>query len=776
MKRVVVVFVLMIVIFSFSVSAIRQGNGVCEIGEACTSVDCEPDFPNVCGSDLYCKQDSWCDEVDYTPEFFLSGIPDCFVPTVGYVHNTNSETEIISLWGEDGSAFLSPAGEDGFRLYDKSEKLKQGFPLDFAPNLGYTHYTKTGRLPALSLWEGETIYFINQGDPGLTQFTEGSDWGIPTGFAAIVGFSHDLDPAGNSIMLINAIGEILVWNIAEQTFELVDPISKGTTMNLPGFNPVVGYTYHNPGGEIIELWDAEGNVKVSNGFNVPAGVPTFAPGYRINLPESFKPMVGYRSNLDPNMEVVALWNSEGESYFREENQPTYSNAFPLSTSKESVGLPKNFKPVTGWVNAVKPSIVLRNAENDIYITAYNNGGFRRFDNFEKASVNLPSDGEFQPILGYSTTLNGAENELISLWDAQGNAKIIAKGDTEFRDYTEKADQGLGGFIPIAGYSHMVDPAREILSLWDASGNAKVWDPDGGDGAGVFIDYDPVEREAQGLGDFDIILGYAQKLSQGGELLNVWNDGGDKKNYGPNPDPPFFRDFTNDAKDDFGIPRSFKGTEGYYSAKYDKTFIWDSTEVSGKLLVWNLIAPNGEGSQGKFELAQNDWVCTYQGPSCSGFKDNRDGCNSKGINEDHTTFERELLESIESYNENFAEANDLDLDFCSNTAEQEGSLDIECYCQWVGDANFGDCNPVVSFESNSCTTLNVVLEDPILNCEEEDDEYFLTWDSEGVGCVGGSRAFQCPSVVKLPFFGLFNLIISLMVVFVIYGLVLIDRKK
>jgi len=140
---------------------------------------------------------------------------------------------------------------------------------------------------------------------------------------------------------------------------------------------------------------------------------------------------------------------------------------------------------------------------------------------------------------------------------------------------------------------------------------------------------------------------------------------------------------------------------------------------------------------------------------------------------------ELYENIENLNRAFAEANGLDYNFCTNV----DANDADCGCQYSA----GQCNEVVTLKSNSdtCVTTNVRLEDTTEVCGVNGvGEYYLKWDSvdpitgnpnSAIGCVNGARAFQCPSKVNLPFFTIFNLMISLVVVLGIYFLMRIERK-
>ena len=134
----------------------------------------------------------------------------------------------------------------------------------------------------------------------------------------------------------------------------------------------------------------------------------------------------------------------------------------------------------------------------------------------------------------------------------------------------------------------------------------------------------------------------------------------------------------------------------------------------------------------------------------------------------------LLESIENLNVAFAEANGLDYNFCTNV----DANDADCGCKY--NTASGSCNEVVTLSSpltGECITTEVKLDDTTSVCSVDNTEYYLRWKSSGsaIGCVNGARVFQCPSKVNLPFFTIFNLMISLMTILGIYFLMRIEKR-
>jgi len=162
-------------------------------------------------------------------------------------------------------------------------------------------------------------------------------------------------------------------------------------------------------------------------------------------------------------------------------------------------------------------------------------------------------------------------------------------------------------------------------------------------------------------------------------------------------------------------------------------------------------------------------------SCAQFNNNPTSCETINFYTDA------LFKNIENLNRAFARANDLDYDFCTNA----DANDADCKCRY--NSIDSSCNEVVTLKSNSdtCVTTNVRLDNPTDVCEVNGvGEYYLKWDSvdsttgnpnSAIGCVNGALAFQCPSKVNLPFFTIFNLMISLVVVLGIYFLMRIEKR-
>jgi len=143
------------------------------------------------------------------------------------------------------------------------------------------------------------------------------------------------------------------------------------------------------------------------------------------------------------------------------------------------------------------------------------------------------------------------------------------------------------------------------------------------------------------------------------------------------------------------------------------------------------------------------------------------------------YDDEILENIENLNRAFARANDLDYDFCTNQNNFPVGTDVRCGCKYEENS----CEEFVQITTasghSSCTTTNVRLDNVGEVCGTEGaGEYYLKWDSTGdpdAGCVEGVQTFQCPSKVNLPFFTIFNLMISLMTILGIYFLMRIEKR-
>lgn len=205
------------------------------------------------------------------------------------------------------------------------------------------------------------------------------------------------------------------------------------------------------------------------------------------------------------------------------------------------------------------------------------------------------------------------------------------------------------------------------------------------------------------------------------------------------------------------------------------------------------------------------VCTVAGPNCGdgtldageecddGGNVDGDGCDascnieiplglcgdlSDANCENSAFWSYELLQAIETTHEAFADANDLDFDFCTNNQ----SDDAECGCKLLGANN---CVEFVSYDHDGpggddpkeCFVGYDGLD--TVDCSPGNDEYSIGWFAEDIngnrvedvalGCIDGSQTFQCPVRVQLPFFTLINMLISLSFIVIIYFVIRKDLE-
>ena len=776
-----IVLVFMVILSSFVVSAADDNDGICEDGEGCTDTDCSPDYAHVCDGVLICGEGT-CNAWEWEPEYFVSGLPECFVPEAAYVHETSGEGEIVSLWGENGDAYVWPAGRGSFRRYFGNERLAQGIPSDFVIKVGYSHELNGAGKEVIGIWDGTDVYVYNndpgEGEPFFRPLSDSEklDAGLDdltsyggTGFVPFEGYYHE---ANKEIYLWVEEGSEGFSVLRSSSGGIFNPITINM-FNQYGENlgvdkrPEVVY-YETTGSKTIAWLDMPTGPQVwksTNGVDFIEVTGTYMTG----LPSGFLPTVGYAHGQGAE-EIVGLWDANGNTYVR-----VGGSAFVEFTDeeKERYGLPVEFIPQEGYTHNLNPlgeTIVLIDASGEIYVSAYEGGGFRKFLDSEKAEFGLPSANNFKPILGYTHNFNPG-GELISLWDGNGIAYVWDLSLNKFVYYNsldidgdnipDIVEDGLNNFEPIVGYSHnLKGENNEVIGLWDVVGKIMVIT----EGDESFSPFTEEDKEDIGLGGFKAILGYTSNLNDN-ELISLWDADGNVRIMSEGDTG--FRAYKGAERNDQGL-EDFNAIEGYYYEHWDKVFLWND---AGILAVWSSLL-------GKFKMTQENANCIPPSPVGKGIScENRNSaelCNEYGVGE---TLPKELLRSIEGFNEAFADANEIDYDFCSNPVEGSG---ISCYCEWDTTNNL--CNSVVARGIEDCRT--VITSAEIEGVCAEDDEYFLTWDSqytgpevaEEVGCVGGSRTFQCPSKVGLPFFGLFNVVLSLMIVLVGYGIFWVDRKK
>lgn len=105
--------------------------------------------------------------------------------------------------------------------------------------------------------------------------------------------------------------------------------------------------------------------------------------------------------------------------------------------------------------------------------------------------------------------------------------------------------------------------------------------------------------------------------------------------------------------------------------------------------------------------------------------------------------------------------------------------INCYCSWNTqcDSEFKLTNTGTNTTIGTCTYVENTADD----CSDGFLSY--SWISAWTGaqkdkpaeCVDGSRVVECPALIQLPFFGIWNLIASILLIVVIY-FIIFKRKE
>ena len=111
--------------------------------------------------------------------------------------------------------------------------------------------------------------------------------------------------------------------------------------------------------------------------------------------------------------------------------------------------------------------------------------------------------------------------------------------------------------------------------------------------------------------------------------------------------------------------------------------------------------------------------------------------------------------------------------------------IECFCSWNVSGNV--CNPSftvsemeieVEIEIGTCTYTSETGD----NCDDGFLSYSWTADWDGtpesrpLECVDGSRTIECPAQIQLGFFGIYNFIVTALIIAVIYILLILRGRK
>ncbi len=118
----------------------------------------------------------------------------------------------------------------------------------------------------------------------------------------------------------------------------------------------------------------------------------------------------------------------------------------------------------------------------------------------------------------------------------------------------------------------------------------------------------------------------------------------------------------------------------------------------------------------------------------------------------------------------------------NPARCEGE-GITCACRWFNDEE-PECKGVYLYGGDEDEGICKFNSRIIKDCEQ--GEGFMTteitaeWTGPEDGiypidCIGGTRTIECPTYIALPFFNIYNFIISILVIGILYG-VLVLRKK
>ena len=436
------------------------------------------------------------------------------------------------------------------------------------------------------------------------------------------------------------------------------------------------------------------------------------------------------------------------------DNPTDSNSnniYDICDSSFFNNLPGDFIPIVGYTHTLGgrgiQTTILVNSNGDSYVASTKNPNFRLVTDEEKTSQNALG---FKTIAAYQHNFKGPNDGLVSIWDASGNAKIWARGDGGFREITnqEKIDLGLNGFIPVFGRTNnIMGPNNQGIELTDNNGNTKLIIQ------GVnnnFRDLTTIEKNSQGLKGLKPIEGYYMDNIN---KLFFWNLDG-KMYIWDSAQTKFIQ------QNPTNLP-SVAPNAAYYDKFLQRSFVWFGCSIYSSSDGINFI-----------RIRKGPESCSIitglLEPICARFDKDID-CNDKRLWDD------ELKSIIQEIHKPFADANKLDYDFCTNP-----DSGVECGCYWTPGKCIEkiDPTPTINIE-DICFTPIITLEG---SCGAG-GEYKLKWTSsygttttEDIikGCINGEKSFSCPSVVKIPFFGIGSFFVSILLIFLVYIILILKR--
>ncbi|HRZ85960.1 MAG TPA: hypothetical protein P5277_04240 [Candidatus Paceibacterota bacterium] len=228
-----------------------------------------------------------------------------------------------------------------------------------------------------------------------------NSYGLLSDFKPVVGYSHPF--GGGRINLWDKDGRLYIYNPVSKQW--LDQTSAQNLAGLPyGFKPVVGYS-HPFGGGRINLWDKDGRLYIYNPVSKQWLDQTSAQNLA-GLPYGFKPVVGYSHPFGGGR--INLWDKDGRLYIY---NPSFNDGnggwIDKTTSKVSLGLPSDFKPVTGYYFNLTDSVFISPSihlfdKNRFFVYKLNNNNFTEKTD-ELRLYLLPVD-EY-PLMGFNDEIN-----------------------------------------------------------------------------------------------------------------------------------------------------------------------------------------------------------------------------------------------------------------------------------------------------------------------------------------------------------------------------------
>ncbi|MEK6860841.1 MAG: hypothetical protein AABY07_02615 [Nanoarchaeota archaeon] len=200
---------------------------------------------------------------------------------------------------------------------------------------------------------------------------------------------------------------------------------------------------------------------------------------------------------------------------------------PYCSEGEYQGLPLGFEPILSYsqgINENAETISFWDANGNAYVLRQGTNNFEIINNEQEGNLCLD---EFIPIVGYTHHQRPDNKEVVELWDAKGDVRILVEGESKFRSLTEqeKIDLNINGFVPSLGYSHRIGGlGQEIVSLIN---NDKIKLKKKGESR--FRDLTPQEIQNNGLNNFDAIEGYYHNgtnkvyLMDANGVMKRWNN-------------------------------------------------------------------------------------------------------------------------------------------------------------------------------------------------------------------------------------------------------------